>query len=121
VAQDAGGDAAPFDDEFILEDTLLHLRQRYILRFDLPQETSGKSEPTPHKISLDLSSQTRARLPEAAVHFRLLYTPGAGLEETISPLDAGPPEDAHTSQPAAKRRGKAVNEGDAKSGPPEGN
>ncbi len=97
IAQDSGGDAAEFEDEYALEDTLLHLRQRYTLRFD-PLADDKK-----HEITVDLTSDARTRFPDAVIHFRLLFTPGAGVEEILTPITA-------TSPDAGKRRRTAVNE-----------
>jgi VWFA-related protein len=117
IAQDAGGDAAAFENEDVLEDTLLHLRQRYILRFDSPdgppQDKPEIEKLVRHEVKLDLSSGARVRYPAATLHFRLLYTPAAGLEEVVAPVVGADSSDVATPAPSpanARRRRTAVNE-----------
>jgi VWFA-related protein len=100
IAQDSGGDAVEFEDEYVLEDTLLHLRQRYSVSFDALDTKTAT-----HEISVNLSDEARARFPDAVIHFRLLFTPGGGREEILTPIT----ESAAPSE-STKRRRSAVNE-----------
>lgn len=97
IAQDSGGDAVDFIDDYLLEDTLLHLRQRYTLRFE-PLTDDKK-----HEIKVDLTNDARTRFPDAVIHFRLLFTPGAGVEEILTPI-------TYPSPDSGKRHRTAVNE-----------
>jgi len=93
VAQDSGGDAVVFEDEYALTETLRHIGQRYTLLF---------AGAPPEKLVADLTSESRARFPTAVVHFRLLYHAGRGTVELMVPMNLTPEEQ--------KKHPKAVNE-----------
>lgn len=73
IARDSGGDSMSVYDAGSLEDTLLRLRQRYALFFNLPEGVKPGEE---RNIAVDLSAEARAHYRDAEVRYRRAFQSG---------------------------------------------
>ncbi len=73
IARDSGGDSMSVNDAGALEDTLIRLRQRYALFFNLPDGVKPGEE---RNIVVDLSPDARQRYRDAEVHYRRAFQSG---------------------------------------------
>ena len=90
VAEQSGGDNMSVDQASALEETLLRLRQRYALHFNLPD---GVREGQQRDLQIILASSARNRFPDADLRYRHSYV----ARETNS---SSPAEVTRDSQPA---------------------
>lgn len=70
VAEQSGGDTMNVDQASALEDTLVRLRQRYALHFNLPD---GVREGQERELQVILASAARNRYPDADLRYRHSY------------------------------------------------
>jgi VWFA-related protein len=119
VAEQSGGDSMSVDQASALEDTLLRLRQRYALHFNLPEGTWAGQE---RQVDVILSSAARRRYPDAQIRYRHTYiapeTNGSSPAAEVSfgtPGENPPPavdaDQAPSQFPRAKRRVSDPNSG----------
>lgn len=90
VAEQSGGDTMNVDQASALEDTLVRLRQRYALHFNLPD---GVREGQERDLQITLASAVRNRYPDADLRYRHTYV----ARESNS---SSPAEVTRDSQPA---------------------
>jgi hypothetical protein len=90
VAEQSGGDTMNVDQASALEDTLVRLRQRYALHFNLPD---GVREGQERDLQITLASAARNRFPDADLRYRHTYV----ARESNS---SSPAEVTRDSQPA---------------------
>jgi len=122
IARDSGGDSMSVNDAGALEDTLIRLRQRYALFFNLPDGVKPGEE---RNIVVDLSPDARQRYRDAEVHYRRAYMSGDHPRDNGPTLVRRPPADSgYSTSPAVsstdsissdgstttRRRRAAVNE-----------
>ena len=79
IAQDSGGDSMSVNDASALQQTLVHIRQRYALFFNLPDGVQPGQE---RNIEVDLTPAARQRYPDAEIRYRRVY---------MTPESARPP------------------------------
>ena len=79
IARDSGGDSMSVNDASALEETLLRLRQRYALYFNLPDGVKPGEE---RNIQVDLTPAARRRFSDAEVRYRRVYMTGGGTADT---------------------------------------
>ena len=70
IAKRSGGDSLRVDDASALETTLMRLRQRYALHFNLPEGVQPGQE---RNIQVELSDAARRRYPGSEVRYRRSY------------------------------------------------
>ncbi len=122
IARDSGGDSMSVNDASALEETLMRLRQRYALFFNLPEGVTPGQE---RNIVVDLSPDARRRYPDADVHYRRAYMSGnregengpalvrraSDARDSAQPVSATPSSDGSSSGPVPMhRRRVAVNQ-----------
>src|ERR1700733_3812625 len=117
IARDSGGDSMSVNDAEALEDTLVRLRQRYTLYFNLPEGVQPGQE---RNIQVDLTPEVRRRFSDAEVRYRrtsMSNTDGRGAgptKVTRAPSDPGLSDSStsttDSSTPTVRRRRVAVNE-----------
>jgi VWFA-related protein len=122
IARDSGGDSMSVNDAGALEDTLMRLRQRYALFFNLPDGVKPGEE---RNIVVDLSPEARQRYRDAEVHYRRAFQSGDRDQRNGPTLVRRAPADSgYSTSPAAssadssssdassttRRRRAAVNE-----------
>ena len=73
IARDSGGDSMSVYDAGALEDTLMRLRQRYALFFNLPE---GARPGEDRNIAVDLSADARSHYRDAEVRYRRAFQSG---------------------------------------------
>jgi VWFA-related protein len=112
IAKQSGGDSMRVDDAAALETTLMRLRQRYSMHFNLPEGVQPGQE---REIEVQLSDGARRRYAGAEVRYRRAYMgkdPGNGQPVMVSRAPDGPPVSG------ARRRRPAVNEDGSRVEPP---
>ena len=73
IARDSGGDSMSVYDAGSLEDTLMRLRQRYALFFNMPEGSRAGDD---RNITVDLTSDARSRFRDAEVRYRRAFQSG---------------------------------------------
>ena len=73
IARDSGGDSMSVYDAGSLEDTLMRLRQRYALFFNMPEGSRAGED---RNITVDLTSDARSRFRDAEVRYRRAFQSG---------------------------------------------
>ena len=114
IAKQSGGDSLRVDDASALETTLMRLRQRYALHFNLPQGVQPGQE---RNIEVELSDAARRRYPGSEVRYRRSYVGQDGnpaepvmVSKTPSPPVAGSLDPLLSDDRPAQRRRPAVND-----------
>jgi hypothetical protein len=116
IAKASGGDSMRVDDAAALETTLLRLRQRYALHFNLPEGVQPGQE---RNIEVQLADAARRRYPGSEVHYRRTFA--AGGKQSSDPVmvsrtpsnpgkSPAPATTSNDDRPPSQRRRPAVNE-----------
>ncbi|HLG98002.1 MAG TPA: VWA domain-containing protein [Bryobacteraceae bacterium] len=98
IARDSGGDSMSVNDASALEETLMRLRQRYALFFNLPEGVVPGQE---RNIVVDLSPEARRRYPDAEVRYRRSYQSGDHDRDNGPTIVRRAPADVDYSKPPA--------------------
>jgi Mg-chelatase subunit ChlD len=114
IAKQSGGDSLRVDDASALETTLMRLRQRYALHFNLPQGVQPGQE---RNIEVQLSDEARRRYPGSEVRYRRSYVGQDGarpepvmVSKTPSNPSRQPVAATSDDRPTQRRRRPAVND-----------
>lgn len=116
VAEQSGGDHMSVDQASALEDTLLRLRQRYALHFNLPD---GVREGQQRDIQITLAASARNRYPDADLRYRRNYTsrdsnsstPAEVTQDAAPPAPPSPAADEESPARRAPRRPRVSDPG----------
>ena len=124
IARDSGGDSMSVNDASALEETLMRLRQRYTLYFNLPDGVQPGQE---RNIVVDLTPSAHRRHADAEVRYRRVFMgservrEAAPVQVTRAPADGGyspsPASSTDTSTSTRRRRVAVNQDGSAISGP----
>lgn len=118
IAKQSGGDSMRVDDAAALETTLMRLRQRYTMHFNLPEGVQPGQE---RAIEVELADAARRRYPGSEVRYRRVYVrPDGSSSEPVmvsrtpttsrQPSATGSSSTSEPSTSASRRRRPAVNE-----------
>ena len=119
IAKQSGGDSMRVDSPAALETTLLRLRQRYALHFNLPEGVKPGQE---RNIQVQLADAARNRYPGSEVRYRRTYAGGSAQSDPVmvsrTPTSPGQSTTTSTSSTSTtaedratqRRRRPAVNE-----------
>ena len=117
IAKRSGGDSLRVDDASALETTLMRLRQRYALHFNLPEGVQPGQE---RNIEVELSDAARRRYPGSEVRYRRSYVGQDGNRSSepvmvsqtpsTSRQPAASPSASSSDDRPVQRRRRAVNE-----------
>ena len=116
IAKRSGGDSMRVGDASALETTLMRLRQRYALHFNLPQGVQPGQE---RNIEVQLAQAAKRKYPGSEVRYRRSYVGQDGVRSSEPPMVSRTPSrpPASESQPRdtesrsdARRRRVPVNE-----------
>jgi hypothetical protein len=117
IAKRSGGDSLRVDDASALETTLMRLRQRYALHFNLPEGVQPGQE---RNIQVELSDAARRRYPGSEVRYRRSYVGQDGNRSSepvmisktpsTSRQPAASPSASSSDDRPVQRRRPAVNE-----------
>jgi VWFA-related protein len=98
IARDSGGDSMSVYDAGALEDTLIRLRQRYALFFNLPDGVKPGEE---RNIVVDLSPDARARYRDAEVRYRRAFQSGDhGRDDRPTLVRKAPSDSDYSASPS---------------------
>jgi hypothetical protein len=113
IAKQSGGDSMRVDEAAALETTLMRLRQRYTLHFNLPEGVQPGQE---RSIEVELSDAARRRYPGSEVRYRRVYVRPDGTNADPVMVSRTPaatrrsPDSEDVPPAASSRRRRPVNE-----------